>query len=455
MGRNLLFVLVATLLAGLSTAASARTWRDNQGNQVEAKFVRVHQGNVILNRGGRMLRVPLSDLIAEDRKYVEDRLAGRPVDRSEPSKTEPSSGTDGPSPRLRKSSSGEGNPADSEPMRTWTDIRGNKLVARFVNVIGNNIVLIKGSRKKASYPFHGFSQTDQNYVRMIMTARGEGHRVPQSGGGGGYEGGDGGYDEDNEDEGYDESGYGGYPGYEEDEDDDSGEEDYGYPAGYDEEEDEDSPYDESGYGGYSGYEEDEDNEDDEYEGYEESDYEEDDDEPAGMPGGYSGYEERRRRMSRGYGGYSGYEEDDDDQDSSGGYSGYEEEDSGDDESSGGFGGFGGFGGGSAGFEMPGSSQYQTDMKQCLECKGVVPGNMGAGDTCPHCGVKWDVEQTQDGGYVNESGQRVSRFWRRGGIAGGIIAAIAAIVGLLLRGTGSGSIAPGGPKTPPKRASFFQ
>src|SRR5205085_1818843 len=49
----------------------------SKGKQTTAKFVRVHEGNVILLRAGRTVSMPLSSLSREDQQYVRDLLAGR------------------------------------------------------------------------------------------------------------------------------------------------------------------------------------------------------------------------------------------------------------------------------------------------------------------------------------------------------------------------------------------
>ena len=38
----------------------------------------------------------------------------------------------------------------------------------------------------------------------------------------------------------------------------------------------------------------------------------------------------------------------------------------------------------------------TSGKYCGSCKKPVPDSCTAGDTCPHCGVRWDVEEGPDG-----------------------------------------------------------
>src|SRR4051812_14303743 len=57
-------------LATEKAVADAREWRDNKGKQVTGKFVRLHQGNVILTRLGRVVSLPFDSLSRDDQQYV-------------------------------------------------------------------------------------------------------------------------------------------------------------------------------------------------------------------------------------------------------------------------------------------------------------------------------------------------------------------------------------------------
>jgi hypothetical protein len=62
---------------GKPSATDLRVWRDELGNQITARFVRVHEGNVILSRGARVQSLPFTSLSREDRQYLHDLLAAR------------------------------------------------------------------------------------------------------------------------------------------------------------------------------------------------------------------------------------------------------------------------------------------------------------------------------------------------------------------------------------------
>jgi hypothetical protein len=42
--------------------------------------------------------------------------------------------------------------------------------------------------------------------------------------------------------------------------------------------------------------------------------------------------------------------------------------------------------------MPGGMQFVTG-KACSNCNKEVPSHIGVGDSCPHCGVEFDYDET--------------------------------------------------------------
>ncbi len=93
MNQRLLWLVSCLLcLLWLPTAtASARTWKDLRGNVVDAKFVRLARGTVYLQRGTKILQVPLQDLSRADQEHVRE-LVG--IDRNQQSDSESSSSSD-------------------------------------------------------------------------------------------------------------------------------------------------------------------------------------------------------------------------------------------------------------------------------------------------------------------------------------------------------------------------
>ena len=65
------------LLIAFALQASPRTWTDTHGRTITAEFVRVYQGNVVLLRGNRVLKVPLGNLNRQDQQYVRQQFEAK------------------------------------------------------------------------------------------------------------------------------------------------------------------------------------------------------------------------------------------------------------------------------------------------------------------------------------------------------------------------------------------
>src|SRR5262245_20515039 len=66
------------LIKPRGVVAEMRVWRDLRGKQTNGKFVRIHDGNVILARtSGRVFEMPYKLLSREDQLYVRSLLTAR------------------------------------------------------------------------------------------------------------------------------------------------------------------------------------------------------------------------------------------------------------------------------------------------------------------------------------------------------------------------------------------
>ncbi|MEW4561878.1 hypothetical protein AB1K70_05090 [Bremerella sp. JC770] len=54
-----------------------RQWKDNQDNEIKAKYVRIHEGQVVLLQGRTAHKVSFYDLSTEDQAYLRGELAAR------------------------------------------------------------------------------------------------------------------------------------------------------------------------------------------------------------------------------------------------------------------------------------------------------------------------------------------------------------------------------------------
>jgi hypothetical protein len=189
MKENLLMrcsVCLAACVLVIAAPAFARTWNDDQGHTVEGEFVRVLKGKVVISTAGRMIQVPFGHLVEEDQDFVRAELEKHGLGSQLPAKKKSAGSSSETKPKSSDKATAEKpageNPAKEDeaklgPTRTWTDIQGRSVQARFIGMEGANIVLqVKG--KRSSFPFNKFSIADQHYVRMEMTGRGEGDKVP-------------------------------------------------------------------------------------------------------------------------------------------------------------------------------------------------------------------------------------------------------------------------------------
>ena len=159
-----LWPLVAMLLLGGGSLATARTWTNTEGRKLEATFVRLHEGNVILLKGNKPVSVALSQFSPEDQEYVRQQVAKKGKSQAlEPSEEKPA-------PRKEKS-------ADEAPVRTWRDIHGNQTTASLAGVSGGNVILVEKGKRRLC-PFFGFCAADQEYIRKELAAKGQGHLLP-------------------------------------------------------------------------------------------------------------------------------------------------------------------------------------------------------------------------------------------------------------------------------------
>jgi hypothetical protein len=184
-----LIALVAS--AGRGDAAEVRTWTDVAGRKTDAKFVRVFNGEVILERDGRMLKVPLARFSAADQKHIGELTASPASSAAAPTKAEAAGPQkkDGPAttPAAAKGEKGATDAA-KEPdakaaavelkrLRDWRDNAGNVVKARFERIFGQQVVLSAGNRLR-TVEFSRLSAADQEFVRKNLEAQGLGGDVP-------------------------------------------------------------------------------------------------------------------------------------------------------------------------------------------------------------------------------------------------------------------------------------
>ena len=147
-------LLVAAI--GLSAASAwARTWTDNLGNKVQAKFVRYFDGDVVLLRGTKVVKVRFHTLSEDDQEYIRKQLEAKGQADLLPPRHE--AGRELAKGRL---------PVPG-PERTWTSTDGKEIQAKLLGVSGGKItILFKG--REVSVPLTRLCADDQQYVAMYL-----------------------------------------------------------------------------------------------------------------------------------------------------------------------------------------------------------------------------------------------------------------------------------------------
>ena len=140
---------------------AARTWRDQQGRAINAKFVRTNGTVVVLRTAaGRVIMVPLVQLSPEDQQYVRQK-----VDRTVP----------GARPLLPSEAQGAfRSPPLASEVRTWTDVLGNTMQANLVDA-GDGTVTLDCNGKIGEFPIENLSPADQQYVRQALDPGSQGN----------------------------------------------------------------------------------------------------------------------------------------------------------------------------------------------------------------------------------------------------------------------------------------
>ncbi len=157
------------ILLMLATSVEARKWTDVAGNQINAEYVRIHEGEVILRQGNRILKCPYDRFCELDKAYIRQQMEAESEKENR-----------------RLGVSQVGGPVASEKsdddedyeLRTWRDMQGNKILAQYAGFTAGRVELIKEG-KRVSYRYEAFSPVDQQYVADILVTEGRGSEIPQ------------------------------------------------------------------------------------------------------------------------------------------------------------------------------------------------------------------------------------------------------------------------------------
>jgi hypothetical protein len=184
--RQFIWLLVCLVTLTQLSAEEVRTWTDVNGRKMQAQFIREVDGDVTFIKDGKLITFPLDQLSDDDQKHIREAETGKKVE-------EPT--TPAGAPRKEISADTSLTPADIGSMseskarlikertdadnRTWRDYRGRQTVGKFVRMHQGNVVVLSGARA-VSIPFDSLSRPDQEYLRELLTARGEASQLPFS-----------------------------------------------------------------------------------------------------------------------------------------------------------------------------------------------------------------------------------------------------------------------------------
>ena len=168
MDRRVSLWALALVLA-LPSLVEARKWTDLAGNEINADYVRVHEGEVILRQGTRLIKCPYDKFSDLDKAYLRDQM------EADQSKSKRRTGiTQIGGPVVPETTDG-----DVRELRTWRDAHGRKILAQYAGFSVGRIELLKEG-KRVSYPFATFSAEDQIYVARILTSEGRTDEIPKA-----------------------------------------------------------------------------------------------------------------------------------------------------------------------------------------------------------------------------------------------------------------------------------
>jgi hypothetical protein len=178
-----LVLLVAGLLAG-----KERVWTERSGRTMRGEFVRELNGEVTILVAGKLVTLDLDQLSDRDKQAVRDLSAGKEVLEDSPAPAAPAPASPAPAPAPaapatdQPESKPEGVPSLTRKpiavvMRVWTDTQGRKTTAKFVRIFGDTVVLSRPGGP-VTVAFFELSEADQNYVRDLLTSRGQEAMIP-------------------------------------------------------------------------------------------------------------------------------------------------------------------------------------------------------------------------------------------------------------------------------------
>lgn len=152
---RLLSLVLLVLFTFATSSAMGRTWTDKFGESIKAKFIRFHDGKVVLKRGNKVITIPFDELSEEDQDFVREELEKKGQVDLLPPKVAPDA-FDG------NASGGIDIEPDEE--RTWTDVKGREIRAKMLRLTDDGVVLLYKGRE-VTVPLERLIPADREYAK--------------------------------------------------------------------------------------------------------------------------------------------------------------------------------------------------------------------------------------------------------------------------------------------------
>jgi hypothetical protein len=173
-------------LCGIAAGGEVRTWTKVQGGTIQAQFLREVDGEAVFLQDGKPITIPLDQLIEQDQKLIRELEKEKKVEETPAPLGAPAPKTELPprdAPQPNPDRADNKRPSLVAPrlvpeMRNWHEITGKQHTAKFTRIHDGNVVLTRAGGRISTMPFASLSREDQQYIRSLLSARGEGHLCP-------------------------------------------------------------------------------------------------------------------------------------------------------------------------------------------------------------------------------------------------------------------------------------
>jgi hypothetical protein len=191
--KSICLAFLMCMLAG--PALFARVWTDRQGQTIDAQFIRLRGESVVLQKGLKPLVIPFSEFCDKDQEYIREQTKNKggakppavpksddesaeakkskttddanPFTPDDEKKPDASARTEEKKPKGEDATAPEINTEGGFDERTWTDIKGNKLTANFSRIENKMVILLKNGQEQR-YQLDRFSPNDKKYIQLAM-----------------------------------------------------------------------------------------------------------------------------------------------------------------------------------------------------------------------------------------------------------------------------------------------